>query len=165
MSLFCNGTVADLGVCIQDNTIDECPYLGDGTCVTPLPASKLDLDVLIKDASPEVLDDWCAWRLCLSGRPGYVPTTCELVEHVAVPQVAVCVEDLQTVFASCEVKLADVEACVLQLHDNDACHRISTFGACAKTGEWLPCHLLWPPECQAVRECLEEAWDIAIGSK
>ncbi len=161
---FCSVAVADIQACIADNDYDGCPYLGDGSCIAPLVGrgSGLASDVPIRDVARATLDAWCGWRVCLSGGPGYVPASCLEVEHTIVPDIDGCAADLEEVFAPCAVSLADVESCVLMMQRNDACHRMSTFGACTHTGDWLPCHLLWPTECDAVRECLADEWDAAV---
>jgi len=166
----CDGTVADLQVCVADSYVGGCAYLGDGGCIAPGNAgpSGLAQDIPIAAATDALLADWCGWRVCLGGGVGFVGNGCpDAAPATRVPDVAGCVADLRTHFTPCAVTLGDVERCLLAIQTNDACERLNSFGACTSVENpveaYVPCHYVAvPPGCAAVRQCLEDVWDVGF---
>ena len=159
----CASDTDDLDACIESSVEGVCPNLATTQCIAPtVTASGVNGDTRISETPTEALEDWCVWRGCLSGAPGFASTTCDHnVGASATPTVGECVDDLETVFAACDVTLAEAEACLMSSMTSDACHRIGTFGACAFTGDYEPCHLIANKSpCGAVIDCLEDEWDI-----
>jgi hypothetical protein len=160
----CEASVDDLAGCMEDAMIDGCPYLGDGSCIAPHvgPSGIATDDEVgeIAQSEPETLAQWCDWRACLSGGPGYAPAWCAPNAHAVVPETDACVADLAAVFAECDTTLAELESCALYMLQNDVCHRLATFGSCVFTNEFFPCHLARTEACEGVNRCFADVWDI-----
>jgi hypothetical protein len=148
--------------------VDGCAYLGNGVCIAPgNQASGLPGDVKISEASADLLEEWCAWRVCFGGGPDFAGHGCVSGAFATqVPDVSGCVEDLTVHFASCDVTIADVEKCLQAVHRSDVCERLATFGACTsvenKAVAYSVCHYLYYPPCNEVVNCLAAGWDIPL---
>jgi hypothetical protein len=164
----CDAGIDRLQSCIADSYVDGCAYLGSGVCIAPgNQASGIPGDVKISEASADLLEQWCSWRVCFGGGPDFAGHGCVSGAFATqVPDVAGCVEDLTYHFAACDVTIADVEQCLYAVHTSDSCERLATFGACTsvenKALAYSVCHYLYYEPCDAVVNCLAAGWDIPL---
>lgn len=164
----CDADIGLVSTCVEQSYLGECAYLAEGSCIAPAnAASGLTGDVKVSAATPAQLRQWCSWRVCFAGGPGFAGHGCPNAAFATkVPDVDGCVADLTYHFASCDVTLSDVEQCLFTIHKNDACERLGTFGACTQTENkataYVACHYMYFPECKPVVDCIAAGWDIPL---